>query len=47
LVYADDFPSDSYRLTIRPVVAREVAQGEYRLVCRFGDVAAYRRKDRK
>ncbi|HEY6485832.1 MAG TPA: DUF2079 domain-containing protein, partial [Candidatus Cybelea sp.] len=47
LVYADDFPSDSYRLTIRPVIAREVAQGEYRVVCRFGAVAAYRRKDLK
>ena len=47
LVYAGDFPSDSYRLTIAPVIAREVARGEYRVVCRFGDVAAYRRKDFK
>lgn len=47
LVYADDFPSDSYRSTIAPVIAREVAQGEYRVVCRFGAVAAYRRKDLK
>jgi uncharacterized membrane protein len=47
LVYADDFPSDSYRLTIRPVIAQEVGHGDYRIVCRFGGVAAYRRKDLK
>ncbi len=42
LVYADDFPGTQYQLHIRPAVASEVARGEYRAVCRFGDVTAYR-----
>jgi hypothetical protein len=42
LVYADDFPGTEYQLHLRPLVAAEVARGEYRAVCRFGDVTAYR-----
>ena len=42
MVYADDFPGASYRSTLRPAIAAEVARGEYRAVCRFGDVVAYR-----
>jgi hypothetical protein len=39
LVYADDFPGTAFQLRMRPA---EVARGEYRAVCRFGDVTAYR-----
>ena len=42
LVYADDFPGTAYQFRMRPAVAAEVARGEYRAVCRFGDVTAYR-----
>ena len=42
LVYADDFPSPEYQLHMRPAIAAEVARGEYRAVCRFGNVTAYR-----
>jgi uncharacterized membrane protein len=42
LVYADDFPSAEYQLHMRPIIASEVARGEYRAICRFGDVTAYR-----
>jgi hypothetical protein len=42
LVYADDFPSPEYQLHMRPAIASEVARGEYRAVCRFGNVTAYR-----
>ncbi len=42
LVYADDFPGTAFQLRMRPAVASEVARGEYRAVCRFGDVTAYR-----
>lgn len=42
LVYADDFPSKEYQVHMRPAIAAEVARGEYRAVCRFGNVTAYR-----
>jgi uncharacterized membrane protein len=41
LVYADDFPSEAYQLHLRPVVEGEVARGEYRVVCRAGNVVTY------
>jgi uncharacterized membrane protein len=43
LVYADDSANAGYQQRIRPAVAAEVARGEYRIVCRFGSVTAYRR----
>ncbi|HEY2476460.1 MAG TPA: DUF2079 domain-containing protein [Candidatus Cybelea sp.] len=42
LVYADDFPGDTFARSMRPAIEREVAHGQYRVVCRFGEVAAYR-----
>ncbi|MGC1381309.1 MAG: DUF2079 domain-containing protein, partial [Candidatus Baltobacteraceae bacterium] len=44
LVYADDFPSPAYQLHLRPAIAAAVARGEYRVVCRFGNVTAYRER---
>ncbi len=42
LVYAGDYPNVTYQSRVRPKVAAEVADGEYRVICRYGDVAAYR-----
>ncbi|HET6274740.1 MAG TPA: DUF2079 domain-containing protein [Candidatus Cybelea sp.] len=42
LVYARDYPNVWYQSRVRPAVAAEVARGEYRVLCRFGNVAAYR-----
>ncbi len=42
LVYALDFPSASYRERLGPEVASAVARGEYRAVCRYGNVVAYK-----
>jgi uncharacterized membrane protein len=42
LVYADDFPSAAYQLRLRPAIAAEVARGEYRAVCRYGNVVTYK-----
>jgi uncharacterized membrane protein len=42
LVYAADYPNLTYQSRVWPKVAAEVARGEYRVVCRYGDVAAYR-----
>jgi uncharacterized membrane protein len=41
LVYADDFPSTAFQLRLRPAIARAVADGNYRVVCHYGHVAAY------
>ncbi len=41
LVYADDFPSPFSQRTLRPALAAEIARGEYRAVCRYGNVVAY------
>lgn len=41
LVYADDFPSASYQLHLRPAVTAGVARGEYRVICRYGKVVTY------
>jgi uncharacterized membrane protein len=45
LVYADDFPSATYQQRLRPKIAQEVARGRYRVVCRYGAVAAYEAVD--
>ncbi len=42
LVYAQDYPNVTYQSRVRPTVAAEVQRGEYRIVCSFGNVAAYR-----
>ncbi|MFY9719081.1 MAG: DUF2079 domain-containing protein [Candidatus Cybelea sp.] len=47
LVYADDFPSAAYQLRMRPAIAAEVARGQYRAICRFGNVTAYRAAGRR
>jgi uncharacterized membrane protein len=41
LVYADDYPNRTYQAEVRAQVAAEVARGEYRVVCRYGNVATY------
>ncbi len=41
LVYADDFPDTANQRRLRPALAAEVAAGRYRVVCRYGNVAAY------
>jgi uncharacterized membrane protein len=41
LVYADDFPDTANQRRLRPAVEAEVAAGRYRVVCRYGNVAAY------
>ncbi len=41
LVYAEDFPSATYQLQLRPAIAAEVARGEYRVICRYGAVVTY------
>ncbi|HZV76568.1 MAG TPA: DUF2079 domain-containing protein [Candidatus Babeliales bacterium] len=45
LVYATDYPNATYRALVQPKVAAELARGEYTIVCRFGNVAAYRAVD--
>lgn len=45
LVYAADYPNATYQARVRPAVEAEVARGEYKLVCRYGNVAAYRAAD--
>jgi uncharacterized membrane protein len=47
LVYADDFPGAAYQQRLRPEIAQEVARGEYRVVCRYGAVAAYEATDER
>jgi uncharacterized membrane protein len=41
LVYAGDFPDTANQRRLRPALAAEVAAGRYRVVCRYGNVAAY------
>jgi len=45
LVYADDYANASYQARVRPRVAAEVERGEYRVLCRYGEVAAYEERD--
>ncbi len=45
LVYAGDYPNVAYQTRVRPAVEAEVARGEYKLLCRYGNVAAYRAAD--
>lgn len=42
LVYAEDYPNASYQTQVRPKVEAEVAGGKYRILCRYGDVVAYK-----
>lgn len=44
LVYADDFPNDRFRLLSRPLLASDVATGQYSVVCREGRVNVYRKR---
>ena len=41
LVYASDFPAGGTQSRIAPELSAALARGEYRELCRFGDVAAY------
>jgi uncharacterized membrane protein len=41
LVYAGDFASDPNQARIWPAVVGEAARGEYRIVCRYGEVVTY------
>ncbi|HEY6449781.1 MAG TPA: DUF2079 domain-containing protein [Candidatus Cybelea sp.] len=45
LVYADDFPGAAFQQHLRPALAAEIAQGNYRIVCRFGQVVTYEAVD--
>ncbi len=41
LVYASDFPESANQRRLWPAIEADVAAGRYRVVCRYGDVAAY------
>jgi uncharacterized membrane protein len=41
LVYAYDFPSDEFQQKLRPQLESAIAQGRYRMVCRYGAVTTY------
>ena len=41
LVYADDFPNAEYQRRVRPAILAALAHGDYRVICRYGKVAAY------
>ena len=45
LVYADDFPSDPINCGYGPTIAAEVARGDYRVICRYGEVVTYEAVD--
>jgi uncharacterized membrane protein len=45
LVYAYDFPSDEFQQKLRPRLEGAIAQGRYRLVCRFSAVSTYKATD--
>ncbi|MFZ0033109.1 MAG: DUF2079 domain-containing protein [Candidatus Cybelea sp.] len=47
LVYASDFSSDPNQMRLWPKISREVAGGEYRVACRFGEVVTYEAVDAK
>ncbi|MGB8910253.1 MAG: DUF2079 domain-containing protein [Candidatus Cybelea sp.] len=47
LVYAADFSSDPNQTRLWPIISRGVTRGEYRVVCRFGDVVTYEAVDAK
>jgi uncharacterized membrane protein len=47
LVYAGDFSSNPNQARIQPVIAREMADGAYHVVCRFGNVVTYKASDGK
>jgi uncharacterized membrane protein len=41
LVYASDFPDTANQRRLWPAIEADVAAGRYRVVCRYGNVAAY------
>jgi uncharacterized membrane protein len=41
LVYALDYPNATFQARVRPVVTQEAARGEYRAICRYGNVVTY------
>jgi uncharacterized membrane protein len=43
LVIAEDYPNQLFTTTVLPLVQDRVRRGEYRVVCRRGDVIAYER----
>jgi hypothetical protein len=43
LIYAADYPNDEFQRELRPAIDREVRLGRYRVICRYGNVAVYRR----
>jgi uncharacterized membrane protein len=48
LVYADDFfPSAQFKHNIWPAIEAEVASGQYRVICHFGQVKAYEAVDKR
>jgi uncharacterized membrane protein len=42
LVYALDYSNPTYQARVRPRVAAESARGDYRIVCRYGNVVTYK-----
>lgn len=45
LVYASDFSSDPNQSEIWPQIEQEVARGQYRAICRYGQVITYKGAD--
>jgi uncharacterized membrane protein len=41
LVYALDYPNATFQARVRPLVTKEAARGEYRAICRYGNVVTY------
>ena len=41
LVYADDFPDTANQRRLFPALQADLSAGRYRIVCRYGNVAAY------
>lgn len=47
LVFTSTWPNAYFQRVVLPKVRKAVAAGRYRLLCRFGDVQAYRRVSRR
>jgi len=47
LVYADDFPNAEFQADVLPALRREVADGRYHTICRFGAVTTYERTGKR
>jgi uncharacterized membrane protein len=41
LVYALDYPNATFQTRVLPALMQEAARGEYRAICRFGNVVTY------